>query len=594
MLVHIVSRPLTPADHIPVSAVTLLARSLEAAGASVVEDLWAIPTSDLAASVSACARELAERWREQRPDVVHTIGVVATMAAVKAGAGVPIVATFDERPARRELESRVARHVAFVMPLSLEERDRWRREGVRVVWAGSFPFAVPVADPDRCAMANGDVVTLAKGLDLEAAVSSMPYWSGDLVVAARVAPDRLTSLRALAEALGVWDRVQLRPGLRGAERETMWSEASVLLAGREGARHGGQVLEAAAHGVPAIALAAGAHLDHVVPRVTGTLMPATANARVWGRTVARAVSDTFGLRAMGNSALVRIRTMHSRELAARRLLSMYEQVVADACPEQGPTPAEQSGSGPRSAEQRNSLAVEHMALARQLAGWYAGRGQAREDLVQVASLGLVRAAERFDPAYGKEFHSFAIPTILGELRRHFRDNAWAVRVPRGLQETTLQVKRATAQVSQSLGHEPTVAEVAQELGLVAEEVLLALRAEGEARSSYSLDGPAGDVAAVADLVGEPDPALDFVELSECVRAALGRLPEREQQILLLRFYGERTQSEIAERLGISQVHVSRVLSRTLAALRDHALDNVPLPTSWDERAGGDARPRKAS
>jgi RNA polymerase sigma-B factor len=287
-----------------------------------------------------------------------------------------------------------------------------------------------------------------------------------------------------------------------------------------------------------------------------------------------------------------MRTLHSTALAGRRLASMYEQVVdtstgAGGCPSAHPEP------GLRSDEDRNALAEENMALARQLAGWYSGRGQAKEDLVQVASLGLVRAAERFDPAYGKEFHSFAIPTILGELRKHFRDHAWAVRVPRGLQETTLQVQRASAQVSQSLAHQATVADLAEELGLVEEEVLLALRAEGEARSSYSLDRPIGDEGSVADLVGEIDPGLDLVELSQCVRAALGRLPEREQQILLLRFYGERTQSEIAERLGISQVHVSRVLTRTLAALRDHVLEDVPLPRSWEQHAARSGEPASA-
>jgi RNA polymerase sigma-B factor len=594
MLVHLVSRPLTPADHLPVSAITLLARGLESTGVSVIEDLWALPTSDMATSVSACARELAERWGSERPDIVHTIGVVATLAAVKASAagGPPIVATFDERPSRGDTESRAVHQVAAVMPLSLEERDRWRRRGVPTLWTGSFPFAVPVVDPDACAAVDGDVVILSGGADLEVAVSSMPYWRGNLVIAARVAPGRLSALRSRAQQLGVWDRIQLRPGLRGAEREQMWSRAGVLLAGREGARHGGQVLEAAAHGVPAIAVAAGAHIDHVVPRATGMLMPANANARTWGRAISSMVSDSFGLRALGTSALVRIRTLHSTALAAQRLASMYEQVV-DAPTGDGGGSSTRAEPGLRSDEDRNALAVENMALARQLAGWYSGRGQAREDLVQVASLGLVRAAERFDPAYGKEFHSFAIPTILGELRKHFRDHAWAVRVPRGLQETTLQVQRASAQVSQSRAHEATVADLAEELGLVEEEVLLALRAEGEARSSYSLDRPIGDEGSVADLVGEIDPGLDFVELSQCVRAALGRLPEREQQILLLRFYGERTQSEIAERLGISQVHVSRVLTRTLAALRDHVLEDVPLPRSWEHQAAASGEPASA-
>lgn len=582
MLVHIVSRPLTHAYHVPVSAITQLARSLESAGATVIQDVWAIPTNDMATSVSACALELAQRWREQKPDIVHTIGIVATMAAIKVGADVPpIVATFDERPSRREVEAQLAQHVSAVMPLSLDERERWRRMGVRTLWTGSFPFAVPVSDHYSCAAADGDVVTLAAGPDLDVVVSSMPYWNGRLVVAARLAPGRQTALRARAQHLGVWDRIVWRPGLRDLEREQMWSRAAVLVAGREGSRHGGHVLEAAAHGVPAVAAAQEAHVDHVVPRATGVLVQPNATARTWGRAIASVLTDSFGLRAMGTSSLVRIRTLHSSALAGRRLMSMYGEVVPTAPVASSAPAVDTSETVLRSDEDRNALALEHLALARQLAGWYSGRGQAREDLVQVASLGLVRAAERFDPAYGKEFHSFAIPTILGELRKHFRDHAWAVRVPRGLQETTLAVQRASGQVSQSLSHEATAMDLADELGLVEEEVLLALRAEGEARSSHSLDHPVGDEGSVGDLVGEIDPALEFVELSEGVGAALARLPDREQQILLLRFYGERTQSEIAERLGISQVHVSRVLTRTLALLRDHVLEDVPLPKSWE-------------
>ena len=514
MLVHLVARPLTSSDHIPVSALTLLARSLKSAGASVIEDLSDSPSSDLDASVDECAGGLVDRWAEQRPDIVHTIGTVATMAAIRAASdsdGPPIVATFDESPSRAEIESRLAEQVSAVMPLSLEERDRWRREGVRTLWTGPFPFVVPVPDPDSGADPEGDVVTMNTGRDLDATVASMPQWKGRLVVAARVAPAKVAALRTRAKQLGVWDRIRLRPALRGQEREEMWSEAAVVVAGREGSRHGGQVLEAAAHGVPAVAVEAGANADHVVPEATGVLVPPNANPRSLGRTVSSVVSNGFGLRAMGTSALVRVRSLHSSVLAARRLLSMYAEVLADEPDEQGAAKSPAS-PGLRSAEDRNTLVVEHMGLARQLAGWYAGRGQAMDDLVQVASLGLVHAAQRFDPAYGKQFHSFAIPTILGELRKHFRDHAWAARVPRGLQETSLEVQRASAEISQSLGREATPADLADHLGLTQEEVLLALRATREARSSHSLDHPIGDDGSVADLVGEVDPALESVEL----------------------------------------------------------------------------------
>jgi RNA polymerase sigma-B factor len=305
-------------------------------------------------------------------------------------------------------------------------------------------------------------------------------------------------------------------------------------------------------------------------------------------------ADTFGLRAMGTSALVRVRTLYAPILAGQRITSLYRQVLPQDAGAEPRLGARQS-QGPRSDDERNALAVQNLALARQLAGWYSGRGQSREDLVQVASLGLVRAAERFDPTYGKEFHSFAIPTILGELRKHFRDHAWAVRVPRSLQEATLQMQRASEQIRQTEGHDATATDLAAHLGLAEEEVVLAMRAEGEARGSHSLDHPVGDDGSVADLVGDLDPALDHFELSHDVRAALARMPEREQRILLMRFYGDRTQSEIAERLGISQVHVSRVLARTLAAVRDHVLDDVPLPQSWEpEPATGVPASRQAS
>ena len=338
------------------------------------------------------------------------------------------------------------------------------------------------------------------------------------------------------------------------------------------------MLEAAAHASPSIAVAQDAHLDHVVPGTTGILVETTVDARGLGQAVASVIGDSFGVRALGISALVRVRSLNSPDLAGRRLMAMLDEVITS------PHHADSEGAAAScvgcldscahclapsrlDTEGRNALALEHLPLARQLARWYAGRGQSTDDLVQVASLGLVRAAGRFDPSHGKEFHSFAIPTILGELRRHFRDHAWAVRVPRTLQETTLQVQRATEELRQTLGHDATLADLADELGIVEEEVILAQRADGEARSSHSLDRPIGDDATVADVVGDLDPRLDLVELRSDVRAVLRRLPEREQQILLLRFYGERTQSEIAERLGISQVHVSRVLTRTLSAVR---------------------------
>jgi RNA polymerase sigma-B factor len=284
---------------------------------------------------------------------------------------------------------------------------------------------------------------------------------------------------------------------------------------------------------------------------------------------------------MGAAGLVRVEALHDPTTSGARVKSLYEQVLERS----GDSAA--NNTTHRLSPERAALAVEYLPLARQLAGWYTGRGQSQEDLVQVASLGLVRAAERFNPDFGREFHSFAMPTILGELRRHFRDQAWAVRVPRGLQENTLAVQRASEELRQELGHDASTADLAQELGLVEEEIRAALQAQGEARTSRSLDHPTGDDESrtFGDLVGGPDPALELVEQSHDVRAALAKMPPRELEIVLMRFYGDHTQSEIAERLGMSQVHVSRVLTRTLAAVRDHVLYDIPLPSSWERSAG---------
>ncbi len=587
MLVHIVCRPLTSTSHIPQGEMRFLAEALRDGGIDIVDDVAAIPSGDISSSEEACAKELALRWSGQRPDLVHTVGVVATMAALRIAAEtpaderVPIVATFDEKPVPAEVERRLAARVTALLPLSRAERDRWRHERIRTLWSGAFPFPIHVPDSDDVPGAGGHVVTLATGSDLDMALDSMRHWSGRLTVAARLSPERISAVHHRAAELGVADRVDLRPSLRGRDRERMWARAAIVLAGSQGSRHAGQVLEAAAHAVPAIAVAEDAHLDHVVPMSTGLLLDPGASARTWGRAIAALLADTFHARSLGASALLRVDTANDPQLTGQRLAGLYGQVVDQGGADE--LPAAESSTQPeplRTHDERDILAMAHLPLARQLAGRYTGRGQSRDDLVQVASLGLVRAAERFDPAHGKEFHSFAIPTILGELRRHFRDHAWAVHVPRGLQETTMAVQKATEAVRASVGHEPTAAELADELGLSEEEVVLAQRADGEARWTHSLDHPVRGTESFADLIGGCDSALDLVELRRDLRRLLELLPEREQQILLMRFFGERTQSEIAARLGISQVHVSRVLSRTLAALREHVLNDVPLPAAW--------------
>lgn len=231
----------------------------------------------------------------------------------------------------------------------------------------------------------------------------------------------------------------------------------------------------------------------------------------------------------------------------------------------------------------NALVEQHVPLARRIAGRYAGRGEPLEDLVQVAMLGLVKAAQRFDPAVGNDFPRYAVPTILGELRRHFRDACWAVRVPRGLQELALRVQGSTDQLSRELGRSPTVAEVARLLDVTEDEVLEALEATS-AYSATSLDAPAmkaePDGPTIGERLGDDENMIEGVEAREAVRKVLAQLPPRERRMLTLRFFGERTQREIAEELHISQMHVSRLLTRTLTRLRDYFVDGVQLPEEW--------------
>lgn len=577
MRVHLVARPRTTGNALPTHGMRLLADGLRAAGVDVTVDVRPAPDDKVGPSAARLAEQLRQRWSAERPDLIHALGLVAVGAALQARPeGVPVVATFDEWPSDPHGERLLARDADAVLALSCEERDRWRKLGVRTLHMGVPTLPLPVPDPDASSPHHGDVVTLSSGSLVEALVDAMPQWgSSGLVLLKRIPSERLKELRARAQALGVADRLEHRPGLRGSQREAVWRRASVLVAGPDGVRHGGPVLEAAAHGVPSIAPAEGAYLDHVVAGVTGVLLEPGAPAQRLARAVRPLLADQLRARGMGAAGLLRIKALHDPAAAGARIRALYSELVGDV---------EDVETGPlrRLSPERVELALAHLPLATQLAQWYSGRGQSLDDLVQVASLGLVRAAERFDPAHGKEFHSFAIPTILGELRRHFRDHAWAVRVPRGLQETTLLVQRTSEQLRQSLGHEATPADLAQELGLIEEEVRQAQQAQGEARSSRSLDLPVGEGGSevVGDLVGGLDPAIDLVEQLNDVRAALRHLPPRELEIVLLRFYGERTQAEIAQRLGISQVHVSRVLSRTLAALRDHVLYDVPLPESW--------------
>ncbi|WP_200427872.1 RNA polymerase sigma factor SigF [Streptomyces sp. NE5-10] len=227
---------------------------------------------------------------------------------------------------------------------------------------------------------------------------------------------------------------------------------------------------------------------------------------------------------------------------------------------------------PEKAELRNRLVRMHLPLVEHLARRFRNRGEPLDDLTQVATIGLIKSVDRFDPERGVEFSTYATPTVVGEIKRHFRDKGWAVRVPRRLQELRLSLTTATAELSQQHGRSPTVHELAERLGISEEEVLEGLES-ANAYSTLSLDVPDTDdeSPAVADTLGAEDEALEGVEYRESLKPLLEGLPPREKRILLLRFFGNMTQSQIAQEVGISQMHVSRLLARTLAQLREKLL-----------------------
>jgi RNA polymerase sigma-B factor len=219
---------------------------------------------------------------------------------------------------------------------------------------------------------------------------------------------------------------------------------------------------------------------------------------------------------------------------------------------------------------RRELIERYLPLARSLARRYERRGESLDDLVQVASLGLVKAIDRFDPERELSFSSYAVPTMLGELRRYFRDSGWALHVPRDMQERVLKVNATVERLSGELGRSPSPQQVAGELNLPVEEVLEAIAANA-AYDTASLDTPlrSGDQErrTVAETFGETDERFDFIEGRASIGVALKTLPERERLILHLRFMEDLTQSEIAQRIGVSQMHVSRLIRQALEHVR---------------------------
>ena len=223
---------------------------------------------------------------------------------------------------------------------------------------------------------------------------------------------------------------------------------------------------------------------------------------------------------------------------------------------------------PRRPALRERTIEAWLPLARHLAARYHGRGEPADDLLQTAVVGLIKAVDRYDADRGVEFTGFAIPTILGEVKRHFRDRTWSVRVPRRTQELRMAITDANNVLVHTLGRSPTVADVAAHLNLTEEEVLEGLEG-ARAYSATSLSTPvaADESMLLGDTLGEDDHEYEMTELRMVLGAALGHLDEREQMILSLRFYGNMTQSDIAARVGVSQMHVSRLIARALGKLR---------------------------
>ncbi|KUM68196.1 SigB/SigF/SigG family RNA polymerase sigma factor [Streptomyces curacoi] len=243
--------------------------------------------------------------------------------------------------------------------------------------------------------------------------------------------------------------------------------------------------------------------------------------------------------------------------------------------------------GPERDAVRDQLTEAWLPMAHRIAGKFRNRGEALEDLRQVAALGLVKAIDRYEPGRGA-FESYAVPTITGEIKRHFRDRMWALRVPRRVQELRNKVRMARRDLTDAAGGaSPSVAEIAAHAGLTEEEVNAGLEAL-ESFSTLSLDAEmssSDDGFSLADTIGSCEEAYDVVIDREAAKEGLRRLPERERAILYMRFFEDMTQSRIADHLGISQMHVSRLISRCCARVRDEVLEQGP----GTQRRGDDGR-----
>jgi RNA polymerase sigma-B factor len=235
--------------------------------------------------------------------------------------------------------------------------------------------------------------------------------------------------------------------------------------------------------------------------------------------------------------------------------------------------AKLSENDPRRERIRSQIVDEHTAMARSIARRYAHRGEPMEDIEQAAFVGLIKAINRWDPELGENFVAYAAPMMTGEVKRHFRDRTWGVHMPRRLQELSLALTPAVQEFVRKHGKSPTTAQLAEQMGLTMDETVEVIAAWDSYRP-VSLDAPASeepDAQTLGDCVGTADPELDLMVDGHALRPLINELPERERKILLLRFFGNKTQSQIGEEIGISQMHVSRLLSRSLERLRGKLL-----------------------
>jgi RNA polymerase sigma-B factor len=272
-----------------------------------------------------------------------------------------------------------------------------------------------------------------------------------------------------------------------------------------------------------------------------------------GRAATDAASDPPDGRAARRPQLT------ARQLSTRELSHSLFIELADA-----------GTSADRRALCREELVRLHLPLVDHCARRFMNRGEPLDDLVQVGTIGLIKSVDRFDTDRGVEFSTYATPTILGEIKRYFRDKGWSIRVPRRLQELRMSITAVTGEMSQELGRSPTPREIAERIGVSVEEVMEGIES-ANAYSTLSLDagdgGEDGQRNSILDTLGMDDEALAHVEIRESIKPLIEELPPREKRILLLRFFRGMTQSQIADEIGVSQMHVSRLLNRTLAQLR---------------------------